>query len=57
MFLYKKVCYVIALLFLCVGMAMAQTTITGTVISADDNEPMIGVNILVDGTQIKPLRT
>ncbi|MBR4645285.1 MAG: SusC/RagA family TonB-linked outer membrane protein [Bacteroidaceae bacterium] len=55
MFLYKKVCYVIALLFLCVGMAMAQTTITGTVISADDNEPMIGVNILVDGTQIKTI--
>ena len=51
MFLYRKLCFVSALLFLSVGMALAQTTITGTVYSADDNEPMIGANVLVEGTQ------
>ena len=30
---------------------MSQTTISGTVFSADDNEPLMGVNILVQGTQ------
>ena len=42
---------VVALLFLSVGMALAQTTVSGTVISADDNEPLMGVNVLVEGTQ------
>ncbi len=31
--------------------ASAQTTITGTVTSAENNEPLIGVTILVKGTQ------
>lgn len=41
----------LAALFVYVGMAMAQTTISGTVFSADDNEPLMGANILVEGTQ------
>ena len=51
MFLYRKVRLVLVSLFLCVGMALAQTSISGKVFSADDNEPLIGANILVKGTQ------
>ena len=39
------------MLLLSVNVAIAQTTIKGTVFSADDNEPLIGANILVEGTQ------
>ena len=51
MFLYRKLIIVVALLFLSIGVAMAQTTVSGTVFSADDNEPLMGANILVEGTQ------
>ena len=30
---------------------MAQTTISGTVFSADDNEPLMGASVLAEGTQ------
>ena len=43
--------FVLEALFLYVGIAMAQTNISGTVISADDNEPLMGANVLVEGTQ------
>ena len=36
-------------LFLLVGMAMAQTKVTGTVVSYEDNEPIIGATIQVVG--------
>jgi len=55
MILYKKLSLVAALLFLSIGMAMAQTTISGTVFSSDDNEPLMGVNIVVEGTQKKTM--
>ena len=51
MWFYKKFVVVLAALFLCMGTAMAQTTISGTVFSADDNEPLMGCNVLVEGTQ------
>ena len=51
MFLCKRMILVLVALFLYVGIAMAQTSISGTVFSADDNEPLIGANILVEGTQ------
>ena len=41
------------LVFLCIGigLAMAQTsTITGVVVSSEDNEPVIGASVLVKGT-------
>ena len=41
----------VALLLLSLGVAFAQTSISGTVFSADDNEPLIGANVLVEGTQ------
>ena len=50
-FLFRKASLVLASLFLYVGMALAQTSISGTVLSADDNEPLPGVNVLVEGTK------
>ena len=37
-------------LFLCVGTALAQTKITGTVLSQEDGQPIIGAAVKVDGT-------
>ncbi len=39
-------------LFLCVGSALAQTKISGTVLSQEDGQPIIGAAVKVDGTQI-----
>ncbi len=44
---------VLAALFLYVGVAMAQTKISGTVISAEDSEPLIGAIITVEGTKTR----
>ena len=51
MYILRRLSFVVALTFLSVGMLIAQTTVSGTVISADDNEPLMGVNVLVEGTQ------
>ena len=40
-----------AMLFMCVSAALAQTKISGTVVAADDNEPVIGATIMVVGTK------
>jgi len=37
--------------FLCLGTALAQTEISGTVVSSEDGQPVIGASILVVGTQ------
>ena len=42
-----------AALFLYIGLAMAQTKITGTVISAEDSEPLPGAIVTVDGTKTR----
>ena len=55
MYIYRNFSIVLAALFLYVGTAVAQTTISGTVFSADDNEPLMGANILVEGTQKKTI--
>ena len=47
----KRLSLILTGLFLCVGMVFAQTKITGTVISADDGEPVIGATVLVQGTK------
>jgi len=39
----------LACLFLSLGMALAQTRVTGTVVSAEDGEPIIGATVLVQG--------
>ena len=38
--------------FLFVGMAMAQTKVSGTVLSYEDNEPVVGAAVRVVGTNI-----
>lgn len=38
--------------FLSVGVALAQTTVTGTVVSADDGQPVVGASVLVKGTRL-----
>ena len=49
----KKLTYLLFCLILGIGVAAAQTTkITGSVISADDNEPIIGASIVVKGTMV-----
>ena len=47
----KRLTMFLACLFLSLGMALAQTKVTGTVISQDDGEPVIGASVLVVGTQ------
>ena len=39
----------LACLLLSVGMALAQTKVTGTVISQEDGEPVIGASVIVQG--------
>ena len=40
-----------AMLFLGIGTALAQTKITGTVVSSEDGEPVIGATVLVQGAR------
>ncbi len=47
----KRLTLILASLFLCFGIAMAQTKISGTVISQEDNIPVIGASILVQGSK------
>ena len=47
----KRLSLILTGLFLCVGMVFAQNKITGTVISADDGQPIIGATVLVQGTK------
>ena len=48
----KRLTMLFATLFLMIGTALAQTKVNGTVISQDDNEPVIGASVLVVGTQV-----
>ena len=45
----KRLTMFLACLFLSLGMALAQTRVTGTVVSAEDGEPIIGATVLVQG--------
>lgn len=48
----KKLTYVILCLFMALGMASAQTHVTGRVTYADDGEPVIGASVVVKGTMV-----
>ena len=49
----KKLTLVMLFLLVGIGMLIAQTRkVTGTVISAEDNEPIIGASVMVKGTTI-----
>ena len=45
----KRLMMFLAGLFLSLGMAFAQTKVTGTVISQEDDQPIIGASVLVQG--------
>lgn len=47
----KRLTAFFACLFLIVGTAFAQNKITGTVISNDDGEPIIGASVIISGTK------
>lgn len=46
----KKLTMILAGLFLCVGMALAQSSVRGTVTSSEDGQPIVGASIKVVGT-------
>ena len=48
----RRLSMILAGLFLIVGGVLAQTEVNGTVVSQDDNQPVIGATIQVVGTQI-----
>ena len=50
MLMKTRILLLLAFVVFCCTTAMAQTQVKGTVVSANDSEPMIGVAILEDGT-------
>lgn len=47
----QKLTILLVDLFLCIGVANAQTLINGTVTSADDGQPVIGASVMIVGTK------
>ena len=47
----KRLCLFLAVLFVSVGIAFAQTQVNGTVISSEDGEPVVGASVIVVGTK------
>ena len=43
---------IFASLFLCIGTALAQTEVNGTVVSSEDGQPVIGASIQAAGTNV-----
>ena len=48
----KRLSMILTLLTLFAGLAVAQNTISGVVVSADDGEPIIGATVSVKGTKV-----
>ena len=48
----KRLFMFLAGLFLSIGMAVAQTQVTGTVVSGEDGEPIVGASVKVSGTKM-----
>ena len=42
----KRLTMILAGLFLCVGMALAQTAVKGTVVSQEDGQPIEGATVM-----------
>lgn len=47
----KRLMTFLACLFLSIGIALAQTSVTGTVVSGEDEQPVIGASVRVVGTK------
>ena len=45
----KRLCLILACLSMFVGMALAQNTVSGTVVSGEDGEPIIGASVFIKG--------
>ena len=48
----QRLTMILASMFLMVGVALAQTKVSGTVTSQEDGQPVIGASVLVVGTQV-----
>lgn len=48
----RRLMLLLAYLFVGFGLSMAQTKVTGVVISSEDGEPVVGASVLVKGTTI-----
>ena len=48
----KRLMTLLAVLFLVIGGAFAQTKVNGIVVSQDDGQPVMGVSVLVVGTNL-----
>ncbi len=48
----RRLTMFMACLFLSLGMAMAQTKVTGTVVSQEDGQPVIGATVWIEGTSV-----
>ena len=48
----KKLTMILAFLFLSLGIGYAQTQVSGTVLSQDDNEPVVGATVQVVGSTV-----
>jgi len=48
----KRLTTFLACLFLSIGMAFAQTKVTGSVVSQEDGQPVIGASVVVVGTSV-----
>ena len=44
----KRIITLLSALLLFVGIVMAQTKVSGTVVSHEDGEPVIGASVMVD---------
>ena len=47
----KRLAMLMASLFLLVGGVLAQSTISGTVTSSDDGDPIVGASVVIEGTK------
>ena len=47
----KRLMMFLVALFISIGIATAQTQVSGTVISSEDNEPIIGASVIVEGSK------
>lgn len=47
----KKLIFLLVCLFTFVGGALAQSTVSGTVTSSDDGQPVVGASVMVNGTK------
>lgn len=48
-FMEKRIALFFACLFMSMGIALAQIEVSGTVISQDDGEPVIGASVVISG--------